>query len=103
MKIGISQPEHIPYIGFWNKLINSDIFILLDTVQFEKNNFQNRNRIRTKNGWDWMTVPVEKHNHKSIKDVKINYQNNWKEDYYNKIWENYHTSPYFFEIQIKYH
>lgn len=63
MKIAIHQPEHMPWPGFFNKIKNVDIFVLLDDVQYRKNYFQNRNKILDVNFKDkWITIPVEKQN-----------------------------------------
>ncbi|MEK7234376.1 MAG: WbqC family protein [Elusimicrobiota bacterium] len=56
--IGIHQPECFPWLGFIAKALDSDVFILLDDVQFEKNYFQNRNRLPGANGPYWLTVPT---------------------------------------------
>lgn len=56
--VGIHQPEAFPWLGFLDKALRSDVFILLDDVQFEKNYFQNRNRILGASGPLWVTVPV---------------------------------------------
>ena len=71
MIVSIHQPEHFPYLGFFQKMNKADLFIILDNVKFKKNNFQNRNRFLNKSGNDeWFTVPVEKKaNSKLIKDV----------------------------------
>ena len=61
MRVGIHQPEHLPWLGFFHKMSMSDCFVLLDNVAYSKNDFQNRNRIRTSGtvaGWCWLTVPV---------------------------------------------
>jgi hypothetical protein len=58
MLCGIHQPQFIPWPGYFNKIALSDVFVLLDTVQYKKNEYQNRNRIRTAQGWNWLTVPV---------------------------------------------
>ncbi len=58
----IHQPEHLSYLGFWNKVSLADCLVILDNVQFEKNYFQNRNKIYspTKDGnFDYITVQVE--------------------------------------------
>ena len=63
MKIAIHQPEHMPWPGFFNKIKNVNIFVLLDDVQYRKNYFQNRNKILDVNFKDkWITIPVEKQN-----------------------------------------
>ena len=45
MIITIHQPEHLPWLGLLNKIAKADKFVILDSVQFEKNYFQNRNKI----------------------------------------------------------
>lgn len=71
MKIAIHQPEHFPYMGFFKKMEFVDLFIILDDVQYTKNNWQNRNRFLNKNKVEeFFTVQVEKNaSKKSIKDV----------------------------------
>ena len=80
MIVSIHQPEHFPYLGFFQKMQNSDLFVILDNVKFKKNNFQNRNRFLNNNGIEeWFTVPVEKKaNSKLIKDVKTSEDFGWK-------------------------
>ena len=68
----VHQPNYLPYLGFFEKAHRSDIFILYDTTQFKKNDWQNRNKICTPKGWDWITVPVVHEFGKDIKDTKIN-------------------------------
>ena len=48
MKITIHQPEHFPYMGFFQKMESADLFVILDDVQYTKNNFQNRNKFLNK-------------------------------------------------------
>jgi len=78
--VSIHQPEHFPYLGFFQKMKESDLFIILDNVKFKKNNFQNRNRFLNKSGSEeWFTIPVEKKaNSKLIKDVKTSEDFGWK-------------------------
>ena len=70
MIVTIHQPEHISYLGFWNKVASADLLVLLDNVKYEKNYFQNRNQIHTRRGTAYITVPVTKINN-LIKDVEI--------------------------------
>jgi len=58
MLVTIHQPNYLPWPGFFNKWMQSDAFVILDTVQFHKNDWQNRNRIKTANGALWLSVPV---------------------------------------------
>ena len=58
MKIAISQPTYLPWIGYFDLIDQVDVFVLLDDVQFEKRSWQQRNRIKTPLGLQWLTVPV---------------------------------------------
>ncbi len=74
MNVAIHQPECFPWLGFFHKMSLADTFVLLDTVQFEKNNFQNRNKILIAGSPQWLTLPVEKHALDTlVKDVVINW------------------------------
>ena len=93
------QPEYLPYIGFFNKIMLADKFVLVDHVQFNKKNWQNRNKIRTKDGWIWLTVPVLSKSlfNQPINEVRINNEINWREKHWKSIYLNYHKAPYFKE------
>ena len=90
MKVAIHQPEHFPYMGFFQKAKEADLLIILDTVNYRKNYFQNRNKIRSLAGKDeWITVPVEKKaTSKNIKDVMVSKDPNWRKKLVKKIYEN---------------
>jgi len=77
MKVAIHQPHYLPYLGYFDKLDAADVFIVLDTVQFAKHDWQNRNRIRTKDGWQWLTVPVIDRFPERIDRVEINGRTDW--------------------------
>lgn len=57
--VSIHQPECFPWLGFVDKAASCDAFVLLDDAQYSKNYFNNRNKVRTAQGWSWLTVPVE--------------------------------------------
>ena len=56
--VSIHQPEYLPWLGFFKKMMNSELFVFLDDVQFRKKGWQNRNRIRTNKGTALLSVPV---------------------------------------------
>lgn len=58
MKVAITQPTYLPWLGYFDLMDQVDTFVLLDTVQFEKQSWQQRNRIKTPSGLQWLTVPV---------------------------------------------
>lgn len=91
MKVTIHQPEHFPYMGFFQKMESADLFVILDDVQYTKNNFQNRNKFQNKNGVDeWFSVELEQHaNSKLIKDVVVSSNPKWKRIILNKLQTNF--------------
>lgn len=96
MKVSIHQPEHLVWLGLLYKIDMSDVFVVLDDVQFTKNNFQNRNKIRIKNTFGWLTVPVKNHSLDTmIKDIEIAEDNKWRAKYLNTIIMNYGKAKYF--------
>ena len=73
MTIAIHQPNFIPWIGYFFKISRCDVFVLLDNVQYTKNGFINRNRIKTPQGENWLTLPVIQSGKfgQDIKDTQI--------------------------------
>lgn len=90
MKVAIHQPEHFPYMGFFNKMESADLFIILDDVQYTKNNWQNRNRfLNTNKVEEFFTVQLEKDPHKKlIKDV-LTVNGPWRNKNPKKIKQNF--------------
>jgi len=92
MKVAIHQPEHFPYVGFFQKMESCDLFVILDDTQFSKNNFQNRNRFLNKNGVEeWFTVPVPPNaNSQLINEVVVSSQDQkWKKKINSKLQQNF--------------
>ena len=71
MIMAAHQPQYLPWLGYFDKIDQADLFVLLDNVQFKKNEWQNRNRIRTAQGWQWLTVPVRHRYPQGIDQVEI--------------------------------
>lgn len=63
MILAIHQPHFMPWLGYFDKMRAADLFILLDHVQFERQNYQNRVQIKTAQGSQWLTVPVLRRSH----------------------------------------
>lgn len=68
--ITIHQPEHLSYLGLFHKISMCDTLVLLDNVHYEKNYFQNRNQVNTRDGVRYITVPVT-NTHGPISEVQI--------------------------------
>jgi hypothetical protein len=100
MIVTIHQPEHLPWLGFFHKAAQADVFVLMDNVQYRHKYFQNRNRIRGARGECWVTVPVllKGQGRPLIKDVRINSSEiRWREKCWKSISLNYRRSPHFAE------
>ena len=89
--ISIHQPEHFPYMGFFEKMKMSNVFVILDNVQFKKNNFQNRNKFLNKNGKEeWFSVQIEKGSSKRlINEINVSKDFAWKKKILKKIKYNF--------------
>ena len=82
-KVGIHQANYIPWPGYFNKIKNSDVFVFLDHVDYVKNDFMNRNKIKTPNGWCYLTIPIERifyRNH--FNTVLLPKDNTWAEKHW---------------------
>lgn len=93
----ILQPGYLPWLGFFDQLYKSDVFVIYDDVQFDKSGWRNRNRIKGVRGIQWLTVPVLTKNQEkpSNKEIKINNKANWRGKHLKSIFQNYSKAPYF--------
>ena len=78
MKLAIHQPHYLPWLGYFAKWAAADLFVFLDTVQYQKNGWQNRNRIKTREGARWLTVPVRARLGTPIRDVPVDASQPWR-------------------------
>ena len=78
MIVAIHQPHYLPWLGYLAKWAAADVFVFLDTVQYEKNGWQNRNRIKTRDGVAWLTVPVHASLGTPITAVGIDRRQPWQ-------------------------
>lgn len=95
MKVAIHQPQYLPWLPYLLKIKQSDVFILLDTVDFQKNGLQNRNQIKTARGGQWLTVPVKHRLGQKILDVRIDRNSGWRRKHLQTLQQNYRRAPAF--------
>ena len=95
MIVAIHQPQYLPWLGYFAKMHQADVFVLLDTVQFKKHEWQNRNRIKTAQGWQWLTVPVMQQFPQRLAEVQINPGVRWPHKHCQALRSNYSRAPYF--------
>ena len=97
MRVGIHQPMYLPWLGLFDRISRCDLFILLDNVSYSKNYFLNRNKIKTANGWTWLTIPVsfKGNSHKLIKEIEIDNRSDWRKKHWLSIYHSYKNASYF--------
>lgn len=93
-KVAVLQSNYIPWKGYFDIIHDVDLFIFYDEVQYTKNDWRNRNRILTKTGAQWITVPTGDNIHRSILDVEIK-NSLWQKKHWNSIVGSYSRAPYF--------
>ena len=93
----IHQPNYWAYPGLIGKIMRSDKYLYLTKVQFDKSSWQNRNRIRVKEGWQYISVPVENKGKEGqlISEVNITNITNWRNQHLNAIKFAYQKAPYY--------
>ena len=101
MRIGILQPGYLPWLGFFEQMNKSDVFVIYDDVQYDKEGWRNRNRIKTANSIQWLTVPVlfSLSDYLPINEVRIDNKTNWRKKHLLSIRQNY-SKALFFEKYI---
>jgi len=95
MRVAIHQPQYLPWLGYFDKMDQVEVFVLLDTVQFKKNEWQNRNRIKTAMGWQYLTVPVLHRFPQRIGEVEINNRVPWSRKHLQALISSYASAPFF--------
>jgi len=101
--VSINQPAYMPWLGYFDRVQKSDLHIVLDHVQFEKNSVTNRNKVRTPEGWGWLTVPVRTKGlfgQLTIDRVEINSNIPWGRKHWRTIENNYSKAPYFSQYSL---
>lgn len=91
----IHQPNYVPYLGFFHKAAQAELFVSYDIAQFSKHDFQNRNRVKTPHGRTWITVPVMRPRKRQIREIKIDNSKSWEKHHYLTLSSCYSNAPYF--------
>jgi hypothetical protein len=107
MKIGILQPGYLPWLGFFEQMYRADVFVIYDDVQYDKEGWRNRNRIKGSNGLVWLTVPVHARSDRPlpggnkegsnalINEIRIDNKVNWRKKHLMSLKMNYTKSSFF--------
>jgi hypothetical protein len=94
--VAIHQPNYLPWLGYFQKIHRSDVFVLLDDVEFSSNSWINRNKIKTPDGWTWLTIPVHGSN-EPIADVEFA-NDNWGNKHRKSLQASYGGAAYYDEF-----
>jgi len=95
--MAILQSNYIPWKGYFDIINTVDEFILFDDVQYTKNDWRNRNKIKTSQGLKWLTIPARRERlDQPIKDTKV-LNSQWRKIHWKSIKQNYSKTPYFKE------
>lgn len=96
-RITIHQPQYIPWVPYFDKILQCDEFVFLDDVQFQKNGLQNRNQIKGPQGSQWLTIPVKHNFRQLICETRI-VSKKEVTNHLKTLGMNYKKAPYFDEI-----
>ncbi len=97
MRLAILQPGYLPWLGYFDQMRQVDVFVHATTLQYTRQDWRSRNRIKTREGWQWLTVPVKSKGqfHARINEIKINNDLPWAVKHMNIIRQNYCKAPYY--------
>jgi len=101
MRVSIIQPNYIPWRGYFDFFKQSDVFVFYNDVMYTKNDWRNRNTIKTPDGLQWLTIPVND-NKRVSKGLLINgattLGSDWKERHLSSLELNYKNAPFIGEV-----
>jgi hypothetical protein len=97
MILSVHQPQYLPWLGYFEKIAKSDAFVFLDNVQYKEREFQNRNKIRTTDGWMWLTVPVisKGMGRQKVSDEAIDDGRRWRKQHLMSLKTSYANAEFF--------
>jgi hypothetical protein len=100
MIVAAHQPHYLPWLGYLDKMAKADLFVVMDDLQYEAQNFQNRQRMKLAGGAAWLTVPLERGAQTDrICDKRIDNAGNPKQHWQRRTWltieNNYRRTPYY--------
>jgi hypothetical protein len=95
----IHQPDFLPYLGFFHRLLQADLLVVLDSVQFDRGGWTHRDKLKTSQGEAWLTISLKKAPRETlISEIELSQSTDWRSRNLDLIWENYRKTPYFDEI-----
>jgi len=97
-RVAVIQSNYIPWKGYFDIIHDVDLFIFHDDLQYTKNDWRNRNRIKTPKGPTWLSIPVGTDEHRQICAVELR-DPAWARKHWEQIRRHYSAAPYFADYQ----
>ena len=98
MRVGVIQSNYLPWRGYFEFIAQVDLFVFYDDVEFSKGSWRNRNKLKTKEGVKWMTVPVHRDgSDNTVLQTRINDDTDWRKKHLDLFTENYRRAGFFDE------
>jgi WbqC-like protein family len=99
MRAVVLQSNYLPWKGYFDLIQSADVFVYYDEVQYTKNDWRNRNRICSKNGLQWLTIPISRDAVKlKISEVRLP-ETRWQEDHFKTLYQTYRPARCFHQIE----
>lgn len=100
MRVGVIQSSFIPWRGYFDFIASVDVFVFHDDIQYTKGDWRNRNKLKTPNGTEWITVPVcYKSVSQLICETSIDHSTNWGERHMRLWGEHYRAASYLCDVK----
>ena len=99
MRVVVLQSNYLPWKGYFDLIQDADVFVFYDEMQYTKNDWRNRNRICSKNGVQWLTIPISRDAVKlKISEVRLP-ETRWREDHFQTLQDSYKPARFFRQIE----
>jgi hypothetical protein len=99
MKVVILQSNYIPWKGYFDLINDADVFVFYDIVKYTKNDWRNRNQIYSRNGLQWITIPVPSiSTNQSIDQVQIT-DKKWQDIHFKSLMLTYKKAKFYYQLE----
>ncbi len=98
MRVAVIQSNYLPWTGYFDIIHDVDLFVFYDDIQYTKNDWRNRNRVKTPMGPSWITIPTGRDQRRRICDVELP-AGSWGRRHWRTLVPNYRGTPFFSRYQ----